>query len=464
MSTSKQLTTNWYTGPTFRGVDYSPTWPNWVVGPGTQLGDSDFANDAFQSLWSNAYVAAPANDPSVPVNNSPNYRNDLGTISAAGFNMIRLYNWDMARGTSSSSNTGLDHINFLNYANTLGLKVVVPVSDYFLSDEQFAWNNQVLANYDFKSAPKDIRKDFTQFINSIIDPSTNQIHTAIHSISVGNEGDIGQGIAGTTASNFLARTIWWILNLHQQINGSGSTGPNGNPVVNGATPVIPFSATISNADQGGGTSSWFQCFVNGVTAGQSTPNGCPLGSTFVTAVTGLSGSDPLYAGYYYNSVNISQVSIATPFSNTLAATMALYDNYNSSNPSWPWQQFEVPLLLMEVFTPNRSGPGGFASPADQATAAIGQVQSLESYLSSKSAGTGNSSTYLMGYNYFEFNDEQDVKLTGLYQYTSAYNNAQTGNTSLSYGSFPGITFPVYTLTPTPGPSLVSSLTALFPGS
>lgn len=38
----------WYTGTIWRGVDYSPTWPTWVVGAAnTQTNDSDFANDAF---------------------------------------------------------------------------------------------------------------------------------------------------------------------------------------------------------------------------------------------------------------------------------------------------------------------------------------------------------------------------------------------------------------------------------
>lgn len=461
----------WYTGPTLRGVDYSPTWPTWVVGTGgTQTGDSDFANDAFQSLWGNTYQQAPAGDTSAPVNNGTNYRDDLKTIRSTGFNMVRLYNWDMARGTTSTSGIGLDHINFLNYANTLGLKVVVPVSDYFLSDDQYAWNNQALANYKFGSATEAIQKDFTQFIASITDPTTGKIHSAIHSISVGNEGDIGQGLIGTgaggtttTPSNFLARTIWWILNLHQQINGSDK-GPNGNPVVNGATPVIRLSATFSNADQGGTGWSWFQCLISGVPANHPTPNGCAiaLGPKFATAVAGLNATDPSYTSYYYNSINISQVSTVQPFENSLKKTMALYD---SGATPWPGAKFNVPLLLMELFTPNRTT---FPNPKDQATAAISQVKSLETYLSENKAGTTQSTTNLMGYNYFEFNDEQEVKLTGLYQYnTSKSKNANTGTTSVWYNpySFPNYEFPVYSLIATPGPggngTLVGAFQAIF---
>src|SRR5438105_4893386 len=144
----------WYAGPIFRGVDYSPTWPTWVVGSqGTQTGDSDFANDAFQSLWSGAFMAAPSGDTSAPVNNSI-YRNDLKTIQSIGFNLIRLYDWDMARGSTSVTGAGLDHINFLDYANSLGMKVVVPVADYFVGDDQYSWNGVTPDDtYTFDIAP-----------------------------------------------------------------------------------------------------------------------------------------------------------------------------------------------------------------------------------------------------------------------------------------------------------------------
>ena len=43
-----------YTGQTYRGVDYQPTWPGWTQPPAdqpNQLTDADFYNDAFASLW-----------------------------------------------------------------------------------------------------------------------------------------------------------------------------------------------------------------------------------------------------------------------------------------------------------------------------------------------------------------------------------------------------------------------------
>jgi hypothetical protein len=47
-------------------------------------------------------------------------------------------------------------------------------------------------------------------------------------VVVGNEGDLAQGIQdGTTASQFLARTNWWIYNLHLVGNFSGTGSASG---------------------------------------------------------------------------------------------------------------------------------------------------------------------------------------------------------------------------------------------
>jgi hypothetical protein len=283
-----------YTGTIYRGVDYSPTWSTWAQVKGnTQTNDSDMYNDAFASLWANAYQAAPSGpfpalppgtlpngDPSVPVPNSI-YRDDLGTIHTDGFHLVRLYDWGMNRGTAytsgpynppippAASNVGLDHFNFLNYAQSKNLQIVVPVSDYFLGDDQYSWAGATPdSTYSFSSAPIQIQTDFIQFIASITDPTTGKIHAAVQSIAVGNEGDLGQGISdGTTASQFLARTNWWIYNLHQQINGAGPNGPDGLPVVNGSTgTLIPLTATMSNADAGAGIGGWWADLINGVVA------------------------------------------------------------------------------------------------------------------------------------------------------------------------------------------------------
>ena len=203
-----------YTGPIYRGIDYNPTWPNWTQGPGEkdvnlrlQTFDSDMANDAFASLWGKKYQAAPAGDSpfSVPATNSI-YRDDLGKIASDGFNLVRLYNWDVARGTSpAQQNKGLDHLNFLNYAKELGIKVVVPVSDFFLNDTEFSWRGVTPdSNYSFGSATRHPGR-LKQFIASITDPATANPQRRHDQCR--HEGDIGEDlwIPHTNAST-LART------------------------------------------------------------------------------------------------------------------------------------------------------------------------------------------------------------------------------------------------------------------
>lgn len=442
-----------YTGPTFRGVDYSPTWPTWSPSQGTQTGDSDFANDAFASFWSDKFRTPPAGGGSVPVDNTPNYRDDLATMQKYGFNLVRLYNWNMDRGTKPPNATGPspDHINFLDHAHALGLKVVVPVSDYFLGEDGSSWAGQAPDSaYSFGSATQSIQEDCNLLVASLTDPRTNLIHAAVHSISVGNEGDYGQGgLAGvTTPSNFLARTIWWIVNLRQKI---ADIGPN-----------VMLSATFSNGDQGGSTGSWFKCVIDGATAGQNTPAGCGLKIVhphehtqpwFDVAVTGLSAADPAYASYYYNSTNIGQNGTG------LTQTLGLYDR--GASP-WPGGAMNVPLLFMEVFTNNRDQypDGNFST---QAAAALNRINALETYLKGHGANTSASSTWLMGYNYFEFNDEPSPQLkkhTGLFAYGSSSNAAQTGTTSLWYGTtFANMSFNVHALNPNPGPTASQTLPA-----
>lgn len=457
----------WYTGKFYRGVDYHGSWPGWNSVPATQTEDSDFANDAFASLWGKGYQAAPAGDPSQPANNGTNYRDDLGTIAKDGFNLIRLYDWNMARGTTATSDVGLDHLNFLNYAKSLGIKVVVPVSNFFLSNNEFAWNNVTPnSSYSFDQAPAAIQKDFRQFIASITDPATGKIHESVM-ISVANEPDYLAGPIAqppvTDASQALSRINWWIYNLHQQINGTSATGPDGLPVVNGASgAVVPIGATFGNGDQTGTNGSWFKALVSGATAGQGLPSVWNGATTFSATVKGLAQADPNFADYYFNSFNIGQSSSTPPYANGIAQTLALLD---SGASPWPGATFNVPLMLMEVFTPNR---GDYSSPAEMAKAAVREVKDIEAYVKAHNGGTPSSTTNLIGYNYFEFNDEPGArnKLTGLYLFTNTSQDAHTGTTSLFHGGFGDITFPVFTLKPSVGPdgtgTLAGAWTAQFP--
>lgn len=459
----------WYTGKIYRGVDYHGSWPGWNSVPFTQTEDSDFANDAFASLWGKGYQQATQPSFSSPHNNGTNYRDDLGTIHNDGFNLIRLYDWNPARGTAPAQKLeGLDHINFLNYAKELGIKVVVPVSNYFLSNDGSAWNGVTPnASYSFDSATPLIQDGFKRFIASITDPVTHKIHESVM-ISVANEPDYLTGPLAnppvTDASQALARMNWWIYNLHKQINGQdGTNGPDGLPVVNGSSgAIVPIGATFGNGDQSGQNGSWFKSLVFGAQQGQALPSTWDGKTTFSATVKGLAQVDPTFESYYFNSFNVSQTSTVSPYTNSLADTLAKMDG--AASP-WPGATFNVPLMLMEVFTPNRQD---YSSPGEMAKAAVRQAKDIEAYLALHKAGTPSSTTNVMGYNFFEFNDEPGGrnKFTGLYQFGDTSTPAQTGGTSLYTGGFGDLTFPVYTLKPSVGPggtgTLAGAWTAQFP--
>lgn len=459
----------WYTGVIYRGVDYHGFWPGWQSKGGTQTEDSDFATDAFASLWGKGFQQAYQPSFSKPADNGTNYRDDLGTLAHEGFNLIRLYDWNPARGTSPGAPfEGLDHINFLNYAKSLGMKVVVPVSNYFLSNNQYAWNSVTPdASYSFDSATQLIQEGFKRFIASITDPTTGKIHESVL-ISVANEPDYLTGPLAdapvTDASQALSRMNWWIYNLHKQINGpDGATGPDGLPVVNGSSgTIVPIGATFGNGDETGQNGSWFKALVSGAQQGQGLPSVWNNATTFGAPVIGLSQVDPSFESYYFNSFNIGQSNTTPPYINGITRTLELLDN--GASP-WPGETFNVPMMLMEVFTPNRNE---YRSDAEMAKAAVREAQDIEAYLALHNAGTPRSTTNVMGYNYFEFNDETGArsKLTGLYLFTNESRDAHTGGTSLYSGGFGDLTFPVVKLTPSVGPdgtgTLAGAWTAQFP--
>lgn len=74
---------------------------------------SDIARSQLGSLWGDRSYLAQASC-------EPYCRNDLKTMKDMGINLVRVYDWD-ARN---------DHKPFLDYAHSLGLKVIVPISNW----------------------------------------------------------------------------------------------------------------------------------------------------------------------------------------------------------------------------------------------------------------------------------------------------------------------------------------------
>jgi hypothetical protein len=413
------------------GVVYSPTWTSWTPpypnsGPEAQFSDSDFFNDCFQALWNSG----------ADINNNQ-YRDDIGVIGNYCFNLVRLYDWNPTRGWNGSSGTA--HVNFLNYAQKNGLQVIVPISNYFLSDDQYAWDgNNPDSSYSLTSAPGAIQTDLSQFISSVV--VDGNIHPAVHSFSVGNEIDIntfvGQGSSGPVdPASRLARVIWWIVNLQRQISLAKYR-------------YVLLTSPISNADQGNPSSGspplsyWFQALLNGVTPSTNLPEGTTGGSgnTFNATWAGIGTTIGYYNLWYYNSVNIYQTGQG------LTTTLGQYDNWVASptnNINWPGQQFSVPLLLTEIgVTRESNDAAGQAAQFEAVTEGI--ASPIQTYLS------GNPNSYLMGYCIYEFSDEVTIGANwGLYmveplsfpdgdvQYMEA-----TGTTVVSYAIWPSVDYPV----------------------
>ncbi len=85
---------------------------------------SDIARKQMGSLWgTQSYLSQSC---------APYCRNDLQTLKDMGVNLIRLYDWDNRN----------DHSQFLNYCQSLGIKVVVPISNYLPENPQF-WADQI---------------------------------------------------------------------------------------------------------------------------------------------------------------------------------------------------------------------------------------------------------------------------------------------------------------------------------
>jgi hypothetical protein len=432
-------------------INYSPTWQGFQA-TGSFF-DSDFANDGVVALWGREKNGKPDLNPATNMTNGSQGRNDLATIAAEGFNVVRLYNWSPSRapvgGPAASA-----HWNFLRYAAQLKpndgssdhLGVIVPVSDYFLSNDKFAWsggnsqgyfdpikNGQV--SYDFDAATAAIQQDLLDFVKSITDPATGKIFSSVFALSAGNEIDLGgpsqapNGTAngapvGVSAASKLARTEWWMVNLERVIMQ-----------IPGQTP-IDITSPVSTADLGVGPMSWFQAFVNGVSLGQTTPhdtvnpsvtNPNQVGGPFAfsgepaslppvtgsipgvaTAVPGVPGFEQWYVnGYQAYQDPQGYLNILTQ-----------YDQGGSSSPyQWPGQKFNVPLLITEMGI-SRSNADPQVAPIDKGAAvdltALGQksqyaavsaqVEAIETYLK-QHKGT----TLALGFAYFEFTDEPTFK-------------------------------------------------------
>lgn len=149
----------------WRGVAYSAIPAKYIGAPSGPFFDSDATADAFQAIWGSKDGCG---------------RNDLETMAALGVNLVRLYDYNYQRGSTEWQTGGNGHIAFLDKAQSLGMKVIIPVSNYNFKnvDEQgnHPWEN--------------IENTVTQIVNSV--KKNGAIHPAVHSFSIGNELDLNK--------------------------------------------------------------------------------------------------------------------------------------------------------------------------------------------------------------------------------------------------------------------------------
>ena len=86
---------------------------------------SDIARKQMGSLWgTQSYLSQRC---------EPDCRNDLQRMKTMGVNLIRLYDWD----------TRNDHSQFLDYADSLNIKVVVPISNWLPTQTPEVWDKEI---------------------------------------------------------------------------------------------------------------------------------------------------------------------------------------------------------------------------------------------------------------------------------------------------------------------------------
>jgi hypothetical protein len=170
-----------------KAMSYQPAPSNYVPGSGIFF-DSDFFNDDFNGLWGSANSG----------------RNDLATMAADGVNFLHLYDWNPQRS----------HLNFLNAAQASGISVAVPISNYFIGQDQ-----------------ADITKIVAEIYTDASGTPSTTPHPAVKMITLGNEYDISNLSAGQVAAAAAA-----VVQAEQAL---------------GATTVLPVAVPVSFGLAGG---------------------------------------------------------------------------------------------------------------------------------------------------------------------------------------------------------------------
>lgn len=119
----------------FKGLGYTPYPSDYVVGVESYyFHDSDFWNNDSQELWGNTG------------------RDDINTFAQMKVNFLHLYDWNQ-------KGSGRLHDKFLNYCREKGIYVTVPVSNWYIENQENQWNSTWWPNFVAEAYPNGKRHE-----------------------------------------------------------------------------------------------------------------------------------------------------------------------------------------------------------------------------------------------------------------------------------------------------------------
>lgn len=139
---------------------------------------SDIARQQMGALWGKtSYLLQSC---------QPHCRDDLQTMKDMGINLVRLYDWDPRN----------NHSQFLDYAHSLDIKVIVPISNWLATNPQY-WAEQVPAYFTSRNFGNSTGRDW---------------HPAIAGVTLSNELDLAGPEAYGNAVGLAARFLQEVQN------------------------------------------------------------------------------------------------------------------------------------------------------------------------------------------------------------------------------------------------------------
>jgi hypothetical protein len=165
----------------FNGICYQPFPPPYspaIANSTCIFFGSDVAYNAMEPIWGESYTSSTGSSCG-PVGTN-RARNDIKTLASMGVTLLRLYDWEPRN----------KHLNFLNYCEKFHIKVLVPVSNYFLLPGQ---------------GLPDKNAHIPALIDSFSNADNTDYHPAIAGIIIGNEPEV----SGFSVQNCIDFTTAW---------------------------------------------------------------------------------------------------------------------------------------------------------------------------------------------------------------------------------------------------------------